>query len=154
MVTFNHATGAATDINYNYYGQSCNPLQTYNNCFYLNGSFLNSFAGWQSASGWDANSVSAKVVSSYTSSSTLFNPDGSPQASAPVIAAGVNLSNLATGPMASLAFDTTKGGTRTATPRSATGAWDIGAYAVGSSSGSVTPPTPPSAPTSLSNTVK
>ena len=120
MVTFVNTTGT---INSNYYGISCHYVgQPYNNCFAYNGTFQGTFDKWKSATGWDANSIN-------NNTSAAFNSNGSPQSGAPVIGAGANLTNLATGNLATLASDTTLGGTRAAVARPPTGAWDIGAFA-------------------------
>jgi hypothetical protein len=103
----------------NLYGPpSC---QNYGNCFTWNGSFTGSFTAWKTASGGDATSVQ--------SDTPLLSASGVPQVGSPAIDLGANLTSLATGLLASLASDTTAGGTRTGTARPAVGAWWSGAYA-------------------------
>ena len=119
-----------TTIDHNFYGDACSLS---NNCFVWNGSFEGKFTTWQSACNCDSHSL----VSSY--SGALLNPDGSPQSGSPVIGAALNLSNLASGNIASLQNDTTKGNTRTPMARPQSGPWDIGAYLYGS--GAPAPPT-------------
>jgi hypothetical protein len=60
-----------------------------------------------------------------------LNSSGVPQAGSAVIGAGVNLCGMIScaGPLAPLASDTSAGNTRTPSPRPASGAWDIGAFA-------------------------
>lgn len=59
----------------------------------------------------------------------LVNTDGSPKPGSQIIGLGANLSALATGELAGLQNDTTKGGTRVAVPRPGGAiAWDAGAY--------------------------
>lgn len=116
-VNFGSLTNVGT-INNNFYGTSC---QNGGNCFVWNGSFTGSFANWKTACSCDGASIQ--------SNSPLLNADGSPQTSSPVILAGTNLTTSATGNLATLQNDTTKGHTRSALSRP-TGAtpWDIGAY--------------------------
>jgi len=122
-------TGTTT-IDYNFYGDAC---FNSNNCFVWNGSFEGKFSTWQSACSCDTHSM----VSTY--SGALLNPDGSPQQGSPVIGAGIDLTSIATGNLASLQSDTSKGNTRTPTVRPQTGPWDIGAYVYGA--GAPNPPT-------------
>jgi hypothetical protein len=58
------------------------------------------------------------------------------------VKAGTNLSSQATGSLATMASDTSYGGTRTTISRPTSGAWDVGAYMFGASIvGAPTPPT-------------
>jgi hypothetical protein len=115
-------TGTTT-IDNNFYGDACTQS---NNCLIWKGTFEGSFSAWKAACACDSHSL----VSSY--SGALLNSDGSPKAGSPVIGAGVNLTSIATSNLLSLQSDTTKGGTRTASPRLANGNWDIGAYQLSS----------------------
>jgi hypothetical protein len=54
-----------------------------------------------------------------------------PTAGAPTIGVGVNLTSSCTGVAARLCADTTYAGTRTTHARTASGAWDVGAYSYG-----------------------
>lgn len=119
---------AAAD--YNFYGQYGM------NAFTWQSSSKDSFSAWKAACACDAHSVQ--------NNNSGLNSDGSPQSGSPVIGAGVNLSSMANGSMASLQNDTSKGSTRTPVPRPPNGAWDIGAYAFGD---------PPAPPTNLAATV-
>jgi hypothetical protein len=80
-------------------------------------------------------------------SSPLLNADGSPQANSPVLAHGLNFMNIASGNLAALASDTSKGSLRTPSARPTSGAWDIGAYSSGSAS--TTLPSPPAGLTAI-----
>jgi hypothetical protein len=127
----NTATSSAT-IDYNYYGAYA--CQNLNNCFTnYNGGYVGSFSSWRSYCSCDSHAI-------FNTSSTLFNADGSPQAGSPVIGAGINLSSSATGYLASLQSDTTKGGTRTPIARPASSPWDIGAYEYTTSNNAPNPP--------------
>lgn len=117
----------ASQIDYNFYGDACNGS---NNCFIYNGSFMGSFGNWKSSSGFDAHSK----TSSY--SGALLNADGSPQAGSPVVGSGANLLSEAVSSLVSLSRDTSRGGGRTPILRPVSGAWDMGAYQFGTSSGS------------------
>jgi hypothetical protein len=88
------------------------------NCFIWNGSFTGSFSAWKTACSCDSTSIENLTA--------LLNSNGSPQAGSPVIAAGTNLSSVATGNLASLLNDTSLGNTRIPVPRGTT--WDIGAF--------------------------
>lgn len=116
-ITISSSTLVAVD--HNVYGPSC---QNGGNCFVWNGSFKGSFAAWKTACSCDG------TVSIQTNT-PLVNSDGSPQAGSPVIGIGLNLSTTATGNLATLQNDTTKGGSRStiARPTGAT-TWAIGAY--------------------------
>ncbi len=114
-------TGTAT-VDYNFYDHPCNGT---NNCFIYNSSFMGSFAAWKTASGFDAHSITTA-----SDAAAMLNPDGSPQPGSPLLNAGANWTTMATGSLASLGWDTTKGGTRAALlqrPAPMTG-WTIGAY--------------------------
>ena len=134
------ALSGTTKIDYNFYGDACFYS---NNCFnYLN-SFKGSFSGWKTACSCDAHSLTS------TYSGALLNSDGSPQSGSPVIKYGANFGSIATGSLATLADDTTKGNTRSPNVRPASGTcssqgslpcWDIGAYQF-TSGGSASPPT-------------
>lgn len=97
------------------------------------GQTTNTFATWQAVSGEGTHSQS--VASANLSSS------GAPLSGSPAIAAGTNLTSLATGNLAPLAFDTSAGHSRVPSARPSTGAWDIGAFlfAGGSPVVSITP---------------
>jgi hypothetical protein len=121
------APGSAT-IDSNFYGNyTC---ANGGNCFVSqSNTFEGSFSAWQAYCSCDAHSMQ--------NNSTLFNTNGSPQAGAPNIQQGANLGSLATLTLASLAFDTSEGGTRTPLARPATATcstqgtpacWDIGAF--------------------------
>jgi len=123
---------AALTVDYNLYGAT--ECQNGNNCFIWSGAFEGSFSAWKSACGCDAHSIS--------NASPGINADGTLTSTSVARSKSINLSGSATGPLATLAEDTTDGGTRTPDPRPTTGAWDIGAFAyVGTSV--------PSAPTNL-----
>lgn len=132
--SFTNFNGA--NVDQNFYGNSC---QNGHNCFVWNGSFTGSFANWKSACHCDANAVQ--------NSSPLLNADGSPQANSPVLAHGINIINIASGNLAALASDTSKGSLRTPSARPITGAWDIGAYSSGGTS--TTLPSPPAGLTAI-----
>lgn len=132
------ALSGTTVIDYNLYGDGCFYS---NNCFVWDGAFTGSFSSWKSACSCDSHSV----VSTY--SGALLNSDGSPKAGSPVIGAGTDLTSIATGYVASLQDDTTKGNTRTSSARPQTGPWDIGAYLYGSAN----PPNPPTGLTAIVN---
>jgi hypothetical protein len=120
--------------NYNFYGPSC---QNGNNCFIWNGAFTGSFSSWKSACSCDGSAVQ--------NSTAAVNLDGSLQSGSPAIGMAANLMGAATGSMASLASDTTEGGTRTPLLRAASGRWTAGAYNLGSGTAATAPaPAPPS----------
>jgi hypothetical protein len=132
-----------SSVDYNFYGGACS---TDNNCFIYNGSFEGSFANWKSASGFDSHSQTS------TYAGALLNSDGTPQSGSPVIMHGANLGGLTTGALATLAKDTTKGGSRTTNARPTAAVcstmgnlpcWDMGAYNYSSASSS-NPVVPPS----------
>jgi hypothetical protein len=134
------ALSGTTTINYNFYGDACGHS---NNCFNWLDSFTGSFSAWKTHCSCDGtNSTTA------TYSGALLNLDGSPQTGSPVIGIGVNLTSIATGNLATLASDTTKGGTRTPTGRAPAGAWTIGAYTAADVTVGA-----PNAPTSLTASV-
>lgn len=122
-------TGTTT-IDYNFYGDACSNS---NNCLVWKGTFEGKFSAWQPACNCDSHSLTS------TYSGALLNPDGSPQAGSPVIGAGIDLTSIATGNLASLQNDTSKGNTRTPLPRPQNGPWDIGAYLYNNG----VPPNPP-----------
>ncbi len=126
------AAGAKT-IDYNFYGTSC---QNGNNCFVLNGSFTGPFSAWKSACGCDSHSIQTN--------SPQVGADGTPLTGSPAVNAATNLMSLATGGLAMLAFDTTRGNTRTAVARSGSGSWTMGGYSTTGGGTAI-----PSAPTSL-----
>ena len=126
------ALSGTTVIDHNFYGDGCFYS---NNCFNWDGTFTGDFPSWKSTCSCDGNSL----VSTY--SGALLNSDGSPKAGSPVIGAGINLTSTATGYLASLQNDTTKGNTRTPSARPQTGPWDIGAYLYGSGDPPPNPPT-------------
>jgi hypothetical protein len=140
-------TGTGT-VDYNFYGDACFASS---NCLVWNNHFEGSFAAWKSAlsgagvTGADSHSL----MSSY--SAARLNSDGSPKAGSPVIQHGANLGSLAAGALASMANDTSKGGSRTTNARPAAGTcstmgnlpcWDLGAYnyASASSGTQIAPP--------------
>lgn len=134
--TFNPA-----DIDYNYYGNTC----AGGNCFIRNGTFTGSLLGWKAACvGCELHSV-ANV-------NALLTSLGLPQAGAPLLGIGANLSSLATGNLAALARDTSAGNTRATVVRPAGLTWDMGAFQV--SGGGTPAATPPSPPTALSALVR
>ena len=118
------------NVDHNLYGPSC---QNLSNCFELNGSFTGSFPAWKTACGCDPNSIQ--------SNSPSLASDGSPLSGSPALLNGLNLTSKATGNLASLASDTSKGNTKTPIARPPGGNWTIGAYQV------VAAPLPPGAPT-------
>jgi hypothetical protein len=126
---FSGSTYSKGNVDYNLYGPSCN---NGNNCFIFNAQFTGSFSSWQGSCACDAHSTQ--------SSNPLVNADGSLLAGSPAANKGVNLTSIATGNLATLSSDTTKGATRTPVKRSATGAWDIGAYS-SSTATTLAPPT-------------
>jgi hypothetical protein len=130
-------TGTTT-IDRNFYGDACTQS---NNCLIWKSTFEGAFTPWKSACACDPHSL----ISSYAGA--LLNSDGSPQSGSPVIGAGINLSSLASGYLASLQDDTSKGDTRTPQARPTSGNWDIGAYLYGSGGGA------PQAPTGLAAVV-
>jgi hypothetical protein len=132
--SFTNFNGA--NVDQNFYGNSC---QNGHNCFVWYGSFTGSFSSWKTTCHCDANSVQ--------NSNPLLNADGSPQVSSPVLGHGLNIMTVATGNLAALASDTSKGSLRTPSARPTTGAWDIGAY--GSGSTSTTLPSPPAGLTAI-----
>lgn len=125
----------AATIDYNLYGTTT--CTNGGNCFITPGPvFQSSFANFKTwCTGAAFTGCEAHGVSN---TSPLLNADGSPQASSPAISAATNLSSTASGNLASLQNDTTKGNTRTALarPGGAT-AWDIGAYQFAAASGGV-----------------
>jgi hypothetical protein len=131
-------TGTTT-IDQNFYGDACSFS---NNCFVWKGTFEGKLSAWRSACNCD----SLSLVSTFLGA--LLNSDGSPQAGSPVIGVGNNLSSMATGNLASLKNDTSKGNTRTPIARPQTGPWDIGAYlySIGG-----TRPNPPTGLTAIVN---
>lgn len=138
-ITQSGALSGTTTIDYNFYGSTCGQN---NNCYQWNGgSFSGTFSAWKTACSCDSHSQ----TSSY--SGALLNSDGSPQVSSPVLLQGLNFSSIATGNLATLQNDTTKGGTRTSIARptgtcgsqgSAT-CWAQGAYQFQSATPSPSP---------------
>lgn len=133
-------TGGTTVVDYNLYGLFGN--LSGNSFIYITdetapyGTFLNTFAAWKTTTGLDANSVQ--------NNTPLLNTDGSPQEGSPAIDIGADLSALATGNLATLADDTTKGGLRVPTSRGQGAGTDSGAYEF---SGSFVSPDTPSTTT-------
>jgi len=117
--------------NYNFYGPSC---ANGGNCFLWNGAFTGSFTNWKAACACDSNGAQNNTPS--------LNSDGSPQAGSPIIGLATNLMTIATGTLATLAHDTSRGSTRTPIVRPTGTAWDKGAYQFGGSI--VSQPLPPS----------
>lgn len=113
------SSSTLTAVDHNVYGPSC---QNGGNCFVWNGSFKGSFSAWKTACACDA-------TASIQTNTPLLNADGSPQSGSPVIGIGTNLSTTATGNLATLQNDTTKGGSRSAIARpGGSTPWDVGAY--------------------------
>jgi hypothetical protein len=120
-VQFGFLTGT-NNINNNFYGTSC---QNSNNCFVWNNGFTGNFTNWKATCACDSASTQTNSI--------LLNTDGSPQVGSPIINAGPNLTSTATGSLAALQFDTSKGNTRAPTARPTTGNWTEGAYNFASS---------------------
>jgi hypothetical protein len=117
-------------VDHNFYGPSCT---NGGNCFVWNGSFSGSFSKWKTNCACDINSVQ--------NNTPLLNSDGSLQTNSPASTVGLNLMASATGNLASLASDTSKGNTRQVVARPFSGSWAAGAYASGS--GTITVVNPP-----------
>jgi hypothetical protein len=126
-------SGAITQADNNLYGATV--CGNGGNCFIWGGSFAGSLSSWKTACNCDAHSIS--------NSSPGVNADGTLASTSVARNAASNLSSSATGSMATLAKDTTNGGTRTASLRPTSGNWDIGAFAYATASST------PSAPTNL-----
>lgn len=109
------SVGGITGSDYNFYG----PFGS--NAFTWQSTTESTFAAWKTACSCDSHAVQ--------NNTPLLNADGSPQAGSPVISIAKNLSGVATGNLASLQNDTTKGNTRSpfTRPGGAT-VWDDGAY--------------------------
>jgi hypothetical protein len=144
-----------TTIDYNIYANlsSGNPVwsvQTTN----AGNITTSSFSTWQTDCGCDAHSQ-AQLGSSLANITT----EGAPSAGYVGIEKGANLTSLATGNLAALAFDTSAGNTRTPVQRpggtcstqGTSSCWDIGAYQYAAGD---PPPAAPAAPTGLSAVVQ
>jgi len=129
-VEINSSTFLAANVDHNFYGTSCG---NGNNCFVWNNNFKGSFPNWKPACLCDSHGLQ--------SNSALLNSDGSPQTGSPVIGAGMNLTSIATGILASLKDDTSQGDKRTPAARPPSGNWDAGAFLFGSGGGAPNPPT-------------
>ena len=108
----------------------------------VNSIVTSSFSPWQSGCNCDLHGQ-AQLSSSL---SDITN-EGVPSAGFIGIGKGANLSSIATGSLAALAYDTSAGNTRTPLARPSSGAWDIGAYQYSSDP-------PPAPPTSLTAVVQ
>jgi hypothetical protein len=127
-----------TAVDHNFYGPSCT---NGGNCFVWNGSFSGSFAKWKTNCACDVNSVQ--------NNTPLLNLDGSLQTNSPASTVGFNLMASASGNLASLASDTSKGDTRQVVARPSSGSWAAGAYAIGSGTTTVVSPPLQTPPTNI-----
>jgi hypothetical protein len=128
--TSNGTGSTISSIDYNYYanlvpsgGQAFSFLSQGSG----GGTLAAQFAAWQSVV---RGAVASSEAHSSHGASAGLNSSGAPQAGSAIIGAGVNLCNMlsCTGSLTALASDTSAGNTRTVSARSASGAWDIGAY--------------------------
>lgn len=127
-----------TLVDYNVYGKSC---QNGSNCFAWNGTYQGNFATWKTTlSGASVPGADAHSLFNLTPN---MNSDGTPLSNYIGIQQGANLTDAATGNLATLSSDTTKAGNRAALARpSGTCAsqgtatcWDVGAFQVSNSQG-------------------
>jgi hypothetical protein len=108
-------------VDYNAYGNPCNGTS---NCWVWAGTtFEGSFSAWKTACSCDAHSQTTA-----SDSALLINSDGSLQSGSPAIGVALNQNSVATGNLASLLSDTTKGGSRTPSTWPISAAWDEGSY--------------------------
>ncbi len=140
-------TAAAFD--YNHYANSVSsggPTFSFMNSTSRSGSLATQFAAWQTViQGY----LSGAESHSGASASAGLNANGTVQTGSPLMGAGVNLCNgiiSCTGTLAALMSGTSAGNTIMPVARSASGAWDKGAYAYAGSGTAV--------PTNLSVSVR
>ena len=118
IIRFTNNSYGSSDVDYNVYGNLVG-----SNSFYKDGSFYGSLSSWRTAASADAHSSSPLTMTLDALTAPLLG--------SPVVGAATNLSALG---IATLSLD------KLGQARPSSGAWDAGAYASGSSSGSVQPP--------------
>ena len=97
------------------------------NCYVTPVGYAHNLAGYRA---WCAGitHIGCDANSTQNSGARIINTDATLPGGSPAISTGTNLTSLATGVAAALAFDTTKGSTRTPTTRPGLGVWDKGAF--------------------------